>query len=261
MIKRTLQIILLISVVLLVASYFLKDQLPEKSEIDEKLYQEPKQEETDVMPFEKKVDGITYTIKPLYSYELYGLVVSYHHSSNWWDYYHKEWNDFINLKDICVVWGDNIDSEVYKHMKFKSGSWTCYAEFKYGTDQGIWSKFANNKLSNNHLLSSNGEASKKIIEAETGDQIHFRGYLAEYSHSDEQFKRSSSISRDDRGNHSCETVYVTDFEIVNKKEDIYREIFNYSKYPLIGSLILLILNMFRSPLSRKKNGKNKSKAS
>ena len=259
MLKRILQIILLISAILLIASYFLKDQLPEKGEIDEKLFQEPKQEHTDKEPFEKKADGITYNIKPITTYELYGLVVTYHHSNNWWDYYHKEWNDFINLKDVCVIWGKNIDSEIYQQMKFESGSWTCYFEGKTGASSDLRDKFSYSHLSNNHLLADNKEISDKIMEAEIGDQIHFKGYLVEYSHSDEQFKRGTSTIRTDTGNNACETVYVTDFEIIKKKEDIYREIYKYSKYPLIGSIVLLIIRIFTSPLSRKKDKKKTKK--
>lgn len=255
MVKRILQIILVLSIVVLLTSYFLKDQLPDKNEIDERLYQNPIQEQTDKKPFKKEMGGIVYNIKPIASYKLYGLVVSYHHSHNFWDYYHNEWNDFINLKDVCVIWNENINTEVYKQMNFKSGSWTCYFEGKYGVDNDAREKFSYSHLSNNHLLSDNEEISQKIMEAEVGDQIHFKGYLVEYSHSEEQFRRNTSTTREDRGNNSCETVYVTDFEIMKKNDDIWREIYKYSKYPLIGSLIVLILNMFRSPLSRKKKSK------
>ncbi|NQU99203.1 MAG: hypothetical protein HQ538_00540 [Parcubacteria group bacterium] len=255
MFKRILQIILVLSITALITSYFLKDQLPEKSEIDERLYQEPIQEHTDKEPFEKRVGDITYNIKPITSYELYGLVVTYNNANKWWDYYHKVWNDFINLKDICVIWNKNIDTEVYKQMKFKSGSWTCYMESKYGGGEEVRSNFSFSHLSNNHLLDDNEEIAGKIMEAEIGDQIYFKGYLVEYSHSDEQFKRGTSTLRTDTGNNACETVYVTDFEIIKKKEDIYREIYKYAKYPLIGSILLYIASLFISPMSRKKDKK------
>ncbi len=255
MFKRILQIILLLSIIILITSYFLKDQLPEKGEIDERLFQEPIQEHTDKESFEKRVGDVTYNIKPITSYELYGLVVTYHNANKWWDYYHKAWNDFINLKDVCVIWGSNIDTEVYKQMKFKSGSWTCYMESKNGAGQEVQSKFSFSHLSNNHLLADNEEIAKKIMSVEIGDQIHFKGYLVEYSANDGQFKRSTSTTRLDTGNNACEVVYLTDFEIIKKKEDIYREIYKYTKYFFIGSIVLLILNLFRSPLNRKKKDK------
>ena len=38
------------------------------------------------------------------------LVVGLHHSDTWWDYPHKDWNDHINLMDLCMVWGENARS-------------------------------------------------------------------------------------------------------------------------------------------------------
>lgn len=257
MTKRILQIILLISVIVFITSYFFKDQLPEKDEIDQRLFQEPRQEGTNKESFEKEAEGVVYTIKPLANYELHGLVVTYHDSNSWWDYYHKEWSDYINKKDVCVIWNKNIDTEVYNQMKFESGSWTCYFEGKYGANEDLKSKFSYSHLSNNHLLADNDEISNKIMEAKTGDQIYFKGYLAEYSHNNGQFMRGTSITRSDKGNRACETVYVTDFEIIRSQNDIWREIYKYSKYSIIGSLVLLILNLFRSPLRRKRRKKKK----
>ncbi len=48
-----------------------------------------------------------------------------------------------------------------------------------------------------------------------GDQVHVRGYLAEYSHDQGlHFFRGTSTTRTDQGNGACETVYATDAEIL-----------------------------------------------
>jgi hypothetical protein len=48
-----------------------------------------------------------------------------------------------------------------------------------------------------------------------GDQVHFRGYLAEYSHHHGfAFFRGTSTTRLDTGNGACETVFATDAEIL-----------------------------------------------
>ena len=253
MFKRIIQIIFLVSVVALAISFWQKDKLPDKDAIDEKLYQEPIQTETEATEFMVVKEGQKYEIKPLFNYELRGLVVSYHHSQSWWDYYHKEWGDYLNAKDICVIWGSNIETEVYQHMKFKSGSWTCYQEFKTGTDREIWSKFANNQGSNNHLLSNNPGIDQKIMEARTGDQIHLKGYLAEYALEDESFQRGSSVSRDDQGNGACETVYVTDFEILKKGNDLWWLTYYYVHFIIVGCLVLLFILFFRNPFKKKRS--------
>ena len=185
---KILKIILLIGIALLVVSFIQKNKLPfSKNEVVEELFQEPIQTKIDKDEFKVNSNGIAYTITPLYDYELYGLVVSYHNSNYWLDYYHNEWKDFINVKDICVIWGDNISTEVYKAMKFSSGSWTCYAKFNHGIKKEIWSKYKSNCLSNNHLLSDNEEIKKILKKVEAGDQIYLKGYLSEYSN-DEGFR-------------------------------------------------------------------------
>lgn len=246
--KKIIKAVLFISIVVFFVSFFQKDNFPNKKEILKELCQNPVQTETNKASFEKEKGGIIYTINPLYDYELYGLVVSCHHSASWWDYYHKKWDDFINIKDICVVFGDNIESEVYSEMEFKSGSWTCYPEFKSGTPEKIWSKYQNSCMSNNHLLSCDKEISKAIINAEKGDQIYLKGHLAEYSHSEGSFRRGSSVSREDTRNGACETIYVLDFQIIKKANPFWRFAFSFTKYLIIGCLALLAIFFFKSPI-------------
>lgn len=245
--SQIIKILLLISVVLFVVSIFQKGKLPDKEEILDELHREPIQTETEEVSFETERGKITYNIKPLYSYELYGLIVSYHNSESWFDYYHKEWQDFINVRDICVIWGNNIQSEVYKQMEFSNGSFTCYPKFKRNSDPEWWSKYENSSLSNNHLLYSDEEIFEKIKEAEKGDQIYLKGYLVEYSRKDNSFKRGTSFSRKDTGNGACETIYVTDFEILKEGNTFWRDIHAFTKFSTIISFFVLALYFFFGP--------------
>ena len=245
--KNIIKFIFFISLIVFGFSLFQKDNLPDKNEIVPRLFQEPIQKEISQSPFEVAQNGIVYTITPLYDYELSGLIVSQHHSDSWWDYYHRKWGDLINIKDICVVWGENINSEVYQKMKFSSGSWTCY--FRSDTREE-WLKFRHDSLSNNHLLVSDQTIKKTVLAAEKGDQIYLKGYLASYSKSD-GFSRGTSISRTDQGNYSCETIFITDFQILKKGNPGWRFAFTLSKYLIIICLILSIASLFRRPSSKK----------
>ncbi len=240
--KRLIKIFLLISIIVFGISFFQKEKLPDKSEILESLYQNPIQTETFKKPFNIEREEKTYKITPLYDYELYGLIVSYHHSSDFFDYYHKEWDDYLNEKDICVIWGDNIKTNVYSSMKFKNGSFTCYSKFKTGTKREVWSQFRNDNISNNHLLSNIDEEINKIVmKAKKGDQIYLKGYLAKYA-SEDGFERGSSISRKDTGNGACETIYLTDFKILKEANQSWRLAYSISKYSIFICLFLLISN-------------------
>ncbi len=239
--KRIIQLLFLFSLVVFAYSYFQKDNLPQQLEILTELYQTPRQEITQVKPFTVQKGGISYNITPLFDYELYGLVVSYNNSNNWLDYYHEKWKDFINIKDLCVIWGSNIETGVYQDLKFRNGSWTCYIDHKRGSDpQLAFSKYKNNTLSNNHLLSDNELFDQKIMEAETGDQVYFKGYLAKYSIVGQSGGRGSSISRDDTGNGACETIYLTDFKIIKKGNILWHSAYNYSKNSIIVFFFVLL---------------------
>ena len=59
---------------------------------------------------------------------------------------------------------------------------------------------------------------KKFRTVRVGDQVRFRGFLAEYAHRNkgQPFHRGTSTTRMDTGNGACETVYVTDLDILNR---------------------------------------------
>ena len=240
--------ILFISLIIFGFSFFQKDKMPDRNEIVPQLLQDPIQKGTKQAPFEVEKNGAAYIITPLYNYELNGLIVSYNHSDSWWDYYHRKWDDFLNIKDICVVWGENIKSGVYQKMKFTSGSWTCY--FKSDSREE-WVKFRDDNLSNNHLLADDPIIEKAVLTARKGDQIRLKGFLAAYSKKDGTFTRGTSISRTDKGNHACETIFLTDFQILKSANSGWHLAFDLSKYLMIGCLILLIAFLFKRPSIKK----------
>ena len=199
---------------LIFAAWLNADKLPSGDQISHVLMSAPSQTGTDKAPFSVETGGVRYQVKPLYRYELNGLVVSRHDAETWWDFIHREAGDFLNVTDLCVVWGDNLGSGVYRRLSYDSGQFTCFVHWK---DQETGALFKMNALSNNHLLTANPDLAKKIRSVRIGDQIHFRGYLAEYSHNQGfAFKRGSSTTRDDSGNGACETVFVESFDIVRK---------------------------------------------
>jgi len=243
--KKLIKIILLIGVILLLVSYFKKNDLPQREQILSSLYQEPSQIEIGMEPFQIEKGEFTYQITPKYSYELYGLVVACYDSENWLDVFHKE--DPLNTRDICVIWGDNLKTDVYQKMKFKHGEFTCYWEFKQKIDSSWYSKFNSSQGSNSHFLPKDDEIYKTTKEVAVGDQIYFKGYLVDYSveSSDGGVRtRNTSITRTDVGNGACEVVYVIDFQILKKGNSVYSLINRVSKYSIIVCLILLLILIF-----------------
>ncbi|MCK7575727.1 MAG: hypothetical protein MZV65_07410 [Chromatiales bacterium] len=212
-VKQLFLLLFLASLGLAIWSHWKKDQFPPPEFYDLERLVEPRQTRTLTEPFEIEAEGIRYRIEPKFDYELDGVVVSLHDSDVFWDIYHtKDWQDFINIRDLCVVWGENVASDVFRAMRYKNSTWTCWISTD---DPQAARDFAWNQLSNNHLLSHIGLVQKAIKSAEIGDQIHLRGQLAAYSH-DGGFQRGTSITRNDMGNGACETIHVEDFRITRK---------------------------------------------
>jgi hypothetical protein len=110
----------------------------------------------------------------------------------------------------------------------------------------IYQVFDQAALSNNHLLTDKPDIARAIRKVRLGDQVHFRGYLAEYSHNHNgrPFNRGTSIVRTDTGNGACETIFVEDFEILRPGGGPWRAV-------MWAALLLLAVSViawFRLPL-------------
>ena len=210
MARSVVRVLLIGSLLLLALALWRKDILPNPQVLRQELLAEPQQAAIERAAFETSAGGVTYSVQPLYTYDLYGLVVSRHDSDTWWDYIHREWNDHLNVVDLCVLWGNNVRNGAYKDIDFSSGQFVCNF---YTSSRAAYEAFDQAAISNNHLLSNDKHVARTLRAVRVGDQVHFRGFLSEYSHGG-GFKRGTSIVRTDSGNGACETVFVEDVEIL-----------------------------------------------
>jgi hypothetical protein len=238
--KQMAKFVVAAAAVTFVVSFFMKDRLPGRSALLEPLLQEPVQTDVDLPePFEATRKGVTYTVTPLFNYELWGMVVSYHHAGSFVDISHEAWNDRINVKDVCVLWGKNLESAVYTRMKFKNRDFTCFYTYP---DEETGRIFTENCLSNNHLLPADSLVSGTIMRARKGDQIHLKGWLVSYGIKDSPYKRMTSTTRRDRGNGACETVFVNEFEIMRAVNHGWRTLHKLSLVLIVfGAAALIFL--------------------
>ena len=229
----------LISVVLLVSAASHQNDLPPFADIHPALLTEPQQVQIQRPAFEVKRKQVTYRIEPLYDYTLYGLVVSRHDAGSWLDSIHSYWNDYLNVVDVCVVWGRNLKSGFYANpdVRFTSGQFTCYV---HPANLHVWQAFDATSLSNNHLLAERASVIRKLRTVRVGDQIMLRGSLAQYSHNyrGAHFSRSTSVTRDDVGNGACETVFVDQVEVLREGNAGWRFAYNLGWCGLVLSAAL-----------------------
>lgn len=224
------------SLLLAAVAWWMKDSLPPAAGLSAELLEEPKQTKVNRKPVDTRVNGIDYRIQPRYTYELNALVVSLHHSDTWWDYAHKEWNDHINLMDLCVVWGENVRSGAYRGLSFWNDQWTCSFESR---SPEAWKAFDITGASNNHMVTDDPAIAKALRNVRIGDQIRVRGYLVDYT----VFKggqatgtRVSSEVRTDTGNGACEVLYVESLDLLGSANRGWR--FAYK-----AALALLLLSV------------------
>lgn len=226
-------LLFLISALGLGLSWWNYDRFTAELALDPLIDQEPRQESIERPAFEVEANEVVYRVQPLYRYELTGLVVSFKRFSRTYGL-HKRWNDFINIADLCVVWGSNAREVPLDRFSFWNGEFTC--NFRTG-DPEAWDVFDPNRLSNNHLLTRDDYLSDQLDRVQVGDQIVMRGWLAEYGEPGKHV-RGTSTTRTDRGNGACETVYLEDFAILGSMQTNWRRLWWPSVLGLFAALVL-----------------------
>lgn len=238
--KTLNSIIFYLCSVALLVSCWRRNEFPVNMPVEPALEDAPFQKAVKVPPFHVSREGIRYQVSPLYSYDLRGLVVSYeHHNGNF--SLHRLWNDHLNVADVCVLWGDNVQGPDLNAFRFWNGEFSCNFTT---SDQQAWEQFRPDKLSNNHLLAVDSRVRDTIKKVRIGDQVRIRGWLANYSN-DRGFSRGSSVTREDNGNGACETIYVQDMTILRTMESGWRALMNFSLFGFIASALTWVIAVLR----------------
>lgn len=223
-------------------------QFPAPDDISPELLAEPKQTPTSRKPFTAYAGDVEYTITPLYNYEIHGMVTSCATAHSFTDIYHGAWNDYLNVKDLALIWGGNVSSGIYRKLKFRSDTWTAWVQTKSSATYADWQRFSMTQMSNNHLISDDPDLLKLIHKTGRGDQVRIVGMLAEYSH-DGGFHRGSSTSRTDTGNGACETVFVEEFEVLQWSNLLWRRLRRFSIWLAVFTALGALWFHFRRPIN------------
>jgi hypothetical protein len=231
-------LVIAVSFIVLIVSFWNRNDLPGNVEYVAGIAQEPTQLGTRQGPFDAVFKEVTYRVEPEYAYDITGMIVSYrHHDNN--SRMHALANDHLNMLDVCVIWGDNTANERLHKIDFWNGIFTCNVKTR---DQQAWDAFNMDQLSNNHLISDDNFIRRQVRKIRIGDQIRVRGYLASYS-SGGGYKRGTSTTRTDTGDGACETIYVEDFEIVKPAMSTWR----LSMWVSLAVLLAGLFVHFRKP--------------
>ena len=227
------------SALCLLVAFWNRNDIPGALAFHPGLEHEPKQRALTKAPVTVPYAGVDYRVEPLYDYELYGLVVSYRmHDGE--DSMHRWSNDRLNMADLCVVWSDTAFSEHLAKLDFWNGIFTCNVQTR---DSVAWAHFNMDQLSNNHLISEDPFIRERVDEVRIGDQIRVKGWLARYGAVGGGELRGTSTTREDTGNGACETIYVREFDVVERGFSLWRA----AMYLSLATLIVTLLVHFTLP--------------
>jgi hypothetical protein len=222
-VRRALKLGFVGSVLLLVISWYFKGRLVDSTEIDPRLRTEPKQTATREREFSFEYKGRVCHTKPVANFELWGLVVSHNNIESMADLVHDSTS--VDTKDLCVIWGSNVESNDFQQVDYKSGQFTCYFRYPHGT------KFNHNDLGNNHLITDQQSIRDQIAGVRVGDQVRLEGLLVNYQMDDwEGFWRNTSTVRNDAG---CEVLFVREVDVLRQGTPFWYAAFEWGRRLLI----------------------------
>jgi hypothetical protein len=235
--REAVKLVLLAGLVGLFLGVLFKDRWPGSADFLPDVFREPVQEAADIpAPFDASQNGYDYTVRPVAAYEIWGMVVSSHYAGSFLDITHETVKDYLNIKDLCLIWGENLETAAFRKLKFWNRDFTCYYSW---TDPSSGQAFSPSQISNNHLITADRSLRKAIRSVRRGDQVHVRGWLAAYGHKGSGSMRGTSTTRNDTGGGACETVYVTQFEIIRRANAGWRAAMPLT-VAVVGSCLALL---------------------
>lgn len=233
-IRRRIGPLLLLAIGLTLTSWYFKGQLTAPRAIDPALLQEPLQTATSRDEFAFAYKGEQCRVQPVADFELWGLVVSHNNIHSVADIYHDSTS--VDTKDLCVIWGENLERNDYRRVHYKSGPWTCYISYPEGVH------FSHDAIGNHHLITDDARIRDRIAGVRIGDQIRLSGLLVNYQMSDWQgFWRRTSTRRDDS---DCEVVFVEDLEVLQRGTPVWYAAYRLGWMAIVALPLLYVTLMW-----------------
>ncbi len=171
--------------------------------------QDPIQTFCRLEPILKKRNKATFVIVPLARYKIQGMVISKH-------YYSEGWDSFISPVDLLIVWGRLAEPEYRRPISFGHGARWYYYRWKEGgaVDPG----YVSTHSSNNHSIPANENILRAIRKIGKKNSVVLEGFLVSVkgTYKGRPVSWSSSLSRTDSGDGSCELFYICKVRIETK---------------------------------------------
>jgi hypothetical protein len=229
-----------------IVTYFVENNYRGVDKIAPEVLQEPLQTEARNEPEIRFVNqGYEYRLKPLFNYEINGLLV---HQLNY-----KRFSIYsyagVFQEDLCLIWGKNVSSKVFQSRNLTFSQDSRFAYYQWTGDIN----FNGNQLSNNHLIINSKDLERKLSSLNTGDQIRIKGKLVNVQainadktdrERPEEYRWVTSTVRTDSGAGACEIIYVEDIQVLQEGNPLAAEMHQGSLYGMIVLAVLTLALLF-----------------
>lgn len=226
-----------------VVTAFLMTRLPPMGDIQQSLYRQPVQTaRPSYGAFNFRYNGQNITVVPQADYYLWGLVVSHNDPTTWWRFDISHDDKSPNVRDICVLWGSNLQHTTYEDVSFHNEDNFCLWRWKPGV------ALNEDEISNNHLVTGNDAIRERIRNIHIGDQVYIKGMLVNYSEARWNGRfRNTSMTRTDRGDGACEIIYVQDVQVLSSYNGPWAALHELCFMGFIAMVLLRIIMFFMRP--------------
>jgi hypothetical protein len=154
-------------------------------------------------------DGYDIAITQKAAYTVRGIVTGREN-------YYSGWNSLISPADVALCWGKLAENGTYKRLKWSQGNrwyfWHAGDDFGYNND------FVALHSSNNHIIPATSNLAKAVKGLKEGNIVELTGHLVDVAavKKSESYGWNSSTSTTDRGDGSCEIIYLTRLKVHGK---------------------------------------------
>lgn len=147
-----------------------------------------------------------FTIRPRASYRI-GAVVRSKKA------YKYDQLSEISPYDLALVWGFLADEHFYKQVKIYQGGRRYFFRPRRGSQLSLEWIFLNS--ANHHIIPANENIRKGLSSVRTDDRVELEGLLVDvYANvKGNTFNWNTSLVRNDRGDGSCEIIYLKKLKV------------------------------------------------
>jgi hypothetical protein len=130
--------------------------------------------------------------------------------------YRRGWRADVSPIDLALGWGAIGDPEVDRWIDWsQSGRWYFW---QWSAGSPYQNDAIRRQSSNVHVVPANDNLRRALLDVDEGDLVQLKGWLVDLEGPDHDRWRTS-LSRTDKGNRSCEILYLTELA---DPETVYR---------------------------------------